>query len=119
MENRDNIVLSKIVEYCDDINDTLARFGDELEQFIADKDFQKSICMSLVQIGELTTHFSEEFIQDTQTEIDWRGTKRLRNIVVHNYGSINYNTIWEIVKFEIPDILSFCRKEMQKHTEEQ
>ena len=46
MENRDNIVLSKIVEYCDDINDTLARFGDELEQFIADKDFQKSICMS-------------------------------------------------------------------------
>ncbi len=59
--NRDYSVLEHIVRYCDDIADTLNRFGDDYAIFQKDKDFKNSISMSTMQIGELTTHLSEEF----------------------------------------------------------
>ena len=113
MNGKNIEVLHKISNYCDLINGTVNRFGNELTAFMNDKDYQDSICMKLLQIGELTTHLSDDFKQEFSNEVDWRGSKLLRNIVAHRYGSIKFDEIWSIVTTEIPDIKSFCDEKIR------
>lgn len=43
------------------MQETLERFGKDKSIFETDKDFRNSICMSLLQIGELTGHLPVDF----------------------------------------------------------
>lgn len=106
-------VLHKIADYCSLIQDSINRFGNDVSTFTNDKDYQDSVCMKLLQIGELTTHLSDDFKQEFSSDVDWRGTKLLRNIVAHRYGSIRFDEIWDIVTSEIPDIKSFCDEKIR------
>lgn len=63
----------------------------------------------MLQIGELTTHFTEEFKQ-VYNEMPWNQIKALRNIVAHNYGKIDKEILWETVINDIPDLKEYCCK---------
>lgn len=115
MKDKNIEVLNKMYNYCNDIDNSLKRFGDNLESFINDKDYQNTVCMSLLQIGELTTHLSDEFKKIFSNEVDWRGAKGFRNIVAHRYGTVDHTTVWSMVKEEVPSISSFCKKQIDIH----
>ncbi len=66
MRNRNIDILEHIRDYCIDIGNTMQRFGNEKSVFEADMDYRNSICMSLLQIGELTGHLTEEFRDSTK-----------------------------------------------------
>ncbi|MBR1423674.1 MAG: DUF86 domain-containing protein [Ruminococcus sp.] len=108
--DRDINVLKHMLEYCNDITTDCNRMGNDLETFKNDKLYQKAVTMSLLQIGELTTHLTDEFKEQTADELDWRNLKGLRNIVAHRYGTIQFDTIWNIKENDIPQIVSFCKK---------
>lgn len=99
-----------MLEYCNDINDDCLRLGNSYEVFKNDRLLQKAVTMSMLQIGELTTHLSDEFKDLTNNEMDWRNLKGLRNIVAHQYGSIQFDLIWQIKENDIPMIMDFCQK---------
>lgn len=59
---RDINILEHIKRYCDGIQNSISRFGDDFELFIMDMDFKNSVSMSMMQIGELVSqHLSQEF----------------------------------------------------------
>ena len=116
MTDKNIEVLNKISNYCVLINNTVNRFGNDLSSFMNDKDYQDSVCMKLLQIGELTSHLSDDFKQEFSSEVDWRGSKLLRNIVAHRYGTIRFEEIWNIITTEIPDIKSFCDDKIRIYT---
>ncbi|MFR8295116.1 MAG: DUF86 domain-containing protein [Ruminococcus sp.] len=91
-----------MLEYCNDIYDDCLRLGNSYEVFKNDRLLQKAVTMSMLQIGELTTHLSDEFKDLTNNEMDWRNLKGLRNIVAHQYGSIQFDLIWQIKENDIP-----------------
>jgi hypothetical protein len=99
-----------MLEYCNDIYDDCLRLGNSYEVFKNDRLLQKAVTMSMLQIGELTTHLSDEFKDLTNNEMDWRNLKGLRNIVAHQYGSIQFDLIWQIKENDIPMIMDFCQK---------
>ena len=99
-----------MLEYCNDIYDDCLRLGNSYEVFKNDRLLQKAVTMSMLQIGELTTHLSDEFKDLTNNEKDWRNLKGLRNIVAHQYGSIQFDLIWQIKENDIPMIMDFCQK---------
>lgn len=99
-----------MLEYCNDIYDDCLRLGNSYEVFENDRLLQKAVTMSMLQIGELTTHLSDEFKDLTNNEMDWRNLKGLRNIVAHQYGSIQFDLIWQIKENDIPMIMDFCQK---------
>lgn len=68
MPNRIESVLEHIAYYCAEIQNSRKRYGDNLESFVADRDYQRSVCMCLIQIGELVRLISEEF-RSKYTEI--------------------------------------------------
>ena len=60
MDRRDEVVLKKIVAYCDRIRCNLERFEYSFSAFQTDHMFQDACCMCVVQIGELVTQLSDE-----------------------------------------------------------
>lgn len=73
---RKNIdVLEHIRNYCKDIETTIERFGNDKTIFDFDRDYRNSVCMSLLQIGELTGHLTEKFRESTKETVYWPAIK--------------------------------------------
>ena len=108
MTDRDRQVLEHILRYCDKIEKTCKRFGTDLEVFLHDSDYSDSVSMNLLQIGELAGRLTPEFSGETRMEIDWRGMRNMRNMFAHDYGSMDYERIWETAVFDIPMLKAAC-----------
>ncbi|MCD8335791.1 MAG: DUF86 domain-containing protein [Lachnospiraceae bacterium] len=110
MKNVDIDILEHIRNYCSDIQNTVERFGNDKTIFESDRDFRNSICMSLLQIGELTGHLSDEFKEKTREQIYWPAIKGMRNIFAHNYGAVDIDRVWDTISNDITQLASFCNE---------
>ncbi len=104
--------LQRIRDYCADIAQMLDRFGNAYDSFQSDIAYQKVIAFDVLQIGELAGKLSPEYRSATAAHIKWKSIKALRNIVVHDYGSVDFEQLWEIVKSDIPDLRKFCEEQL-------
>lgn len=102
MYKKDISILKHIEVYCETIRNTLLRFGMEYEIFESDIDYRNSISMSIMQIGELSTHLSEEFREETSSHIPWRLIKGMRNHFAHGYSFMDSKDIYETAINDIP-----------------
>ena len=75
MEVRDRRILKKIIQYCQRIEENLARYQHEFEAFQSDHMLQDACCMCIVQIGELVAQLSDTAKQEAPT-VPWRVTKK-------------------------------------------
>ena len=101
--NTNKIVIQKIIKYCTDIEKLQQMFGNSFEDFNSNFAFQYSCGMCIIQIGELTTRLSDEF-KNQHSEIAWNQIKALRNIHAHDYESVRFDVIWEILTKDIPEL---------------
>lgn len=96
MKQRDRTILIKIMDYCTQIRDTHDYFKKDKDFFINEKDgfiYRNSISMPILQIGELAKTLSEEFLNE-YSAIPWKMIMRMRDIVAHHYGSLDYEIVW-------------------------
>ena len=100
-------LLEEIAFYCSKIKKTIQRFGDDIDVFFNDEDYKQSVSLSLIQIGELAKSLPLEFRQQNNS-IPWKQICGLRDIVVHTYGKVDFNEIFEIVHQNVDDLLKFC-----------
>lgn len=113
MKKKNIDILEHIRTYCEDIEATMERFGKDRAVFDTDRDYRNSVCMSLLQIGELTGHLSEDFREGTKQEIYWPAIKGMRNLFAHNYGAMDIERVWETALSDIPLLHAFCDKSIQ------
>lgn len=106
--------LKHIRDYCDAVEKTIARYGNSFETYRSDPDYQRSICFSIFQIGELSGGLSEEYRKSTAANIQWGPMKAMRNLVVHSYGKVDHEVVWETATVDIPALRKFCEKEISE-----
>ena len=111
--NKDTRILKHIIEHIESTLNAQKRFGNDFKVFISDKDYFNSICMSLLQIGELARHLTTEFTTD-HTDIPWKNIVGLRNVVVHGYGQLDAETVWATVTDDIPELYQKCKTILNK-----
>ena len=99
-----------IKEYCEEIAETIERFGRDYNTFSQDRDYFKSISMSMMQIGELSAGLSDEFKIETQEQMQWGAMKGIRNLFAHAYASMNKEVIWEAANRDILGVMKFCER---------
>lgn len=109
MNNKDQLILQKIVEYCDQISETCAAFGNSLEGFSSSHIFQNACCMCILQIGELAGKLSEDTRQESP-DIPWREIRGMRNVCAHGYGTIILESTWETIRSDIPELKDKCQR---------
>ena len=59
--------------------------------------------MCIIQIGELVSRLSEEFIEKHR-EIPWYEIKAMRNLHAHDYDNVNFEIVWETLINDIPQL---------------
>lgn len=109
IENRDRIILQKIIGYCKRIADNLARFENSRSIFESDTLLQNACCMCVIQIGELAGQLSEE-AKRLSPAVPWRIIKDTRNFCVHAYGAVDIPSVWETLQNDIPALCVACEK---------
>ncbi|MCD8132116.1 MAG: DUF86 domain-containing protein [Lachnospiraceae bacterium] len=105
--DRDAEILRHILKYCAEIKHTADVFGNDYQTFSGNSIYQNATALCVLQIGELTTHLSEDF-KKTYDQMPWRQMKALRNIVAHNYGKIDKEILWETLTQDIPELQGYC-----------
>lgn len=106
-DNRNADVLRRIISYCNEISETILRFGEDYTVFARDSVYKNATALCVLQIGELTTHLTDDFKQ-TYTGMPWIQIKALRNLVAHNYGKIDDESLWETITGDIPKLKDYC-----------
>lgn len=106
MKQRDKAILIKMMEYCVEIKDTHDYFKQDKDLFMNEKRgfiYRNSITMPILQIGELAKMLSGEFLSE-YTTIPWKMIMRMRDIVAHHYGSLDYGIVWNTSVSDIPEL---------------
>lgn len=113
--DRDISILQHILMYCDQIGKSIERFGDSCEIFENDVDYHNSICMDMLQIGELVGRLSDNFIKKNQQKIPWKQIRSLRNMCAHDYLNVTYSIIFEIAHTGVIELKEFCEAQIAKN----
>lgn len=112
--NRNIDILTHICKYCEEIEFTMDTCGRSFEAFIDNSIYQNAVALCVLQIGELTTHFTEDF-KSAYNKVPWNQIKALRNVVAHNYGHIDKETLWETLEHDIPELNEYCCQIIKEH----
>jgi len=114
MRDRNITILTKIVQYTDEVSGTISRFGLDLDKFKSDYVAKNAIAMSILQIGELVGSLTEEF-RLTYNKMPWRDIKALRNVAAHAYGNMDMEILWVIATVNVPELKSYCESIIEEN----
>ena len=68
-----------------------------------------SMLFRMIQISENSKHLTDKYKKARQN-IPWTAMSGLRNRIVHDYGSVDLDVIFETLKYDIPGLLNMMRK---------
>lgn len=100
---RDEQLVARMLEYCNEIIGTLSYFGEDEQRFNSDYIMRNALSMPLQQIGELATHVSENCIA-VSVGIPWKQIKGMRTWFAYQYWDMSFDKIWVTLTEDIPDL---------------
>ena len=71
--------------------------------FFAEKIIQDAVARNFEVIGEAAKRLSPTF-QDKTPEVPWRRLAGLRDVLIHQYDSVEMIEVWNIVERDLPDV---------------
>jgi len=98
------------VEFLADTKEAVLRINayrqdSSYEQFVDDKKTQDAVVRNLEIIGEAAKNISEE-LKKKYPQIRWKELAGVRDKLIHHYFGVNFDIVWNIVKQELPELLS-------------
>ena len=105
---RDEIIIKKILIEINDIIEFIDKITEE--DFYKDVKTQKAVVMSLINIGELSKSFTDDFI-NANAKIPWKKVQAMRNVAAHKYEAIDMKIVWSTTQISIDELkaaLSEC-----------
>jgi uncharacterized protein with HEPN domain len=103
MKNKDIIILKKILDYCNQIDEACDMFSNDYNQFVKSSIFQNACCMCILQIGELCKVISVE-LRNQSTNIPWKSWCGIRDIFAHQYSNLDIESVWETIQIDLPEL---------------
>lgn len=76
----------------------------DIEELNANEVLLDSMLFRMIQISENARKLTDEFKRTKET-IPWSALYGFRNRIVHDYGNIDLNIVFETLKTDIPDLL--------------
>ena len=98
MKSKDKLILEKILNYIHEIQQFIKGYSHD--EFNNDRKTINACVFNLSQIGELAGKLSEDIIK-SNSNIEWRGLRGLRNRIVHDYEGVNLEMVWRFFKDRI------------------
>lgn len=86
--------IRKIEQYTD---------GMEEGQFLGDAKTIDAVVRNLEIVGEAAQRLPEDFVARFP-DVPWRQMAGLRNRIVHDYFGLDLALIWQILRFDLPQL---------------
>jgi uncharacterized protein with HEPN domain len=103
----DDYYLQKIQN---DLEFIVAHMQDvDLEELNVNDILLDSMLFRMIQISENSKKLTEEY-KLSRKEIPWNAMYGLRNRIVHDYGNVDLNVVYETLKNDIPELLEMLTK---------
>lgn len=109
-------------DYLKDISDAMTKaqiFVADMsyEEFIKDDKSAFAVIRALEIIGEATKHIPDEFRKENP-DVPWKELAGIRDILIHRYFGVDLETVWTVVKEEIPLFRPLLEKILKKYENE-
>jgi uncharacterized protein with HEPN domain len=85
--------------------------GVDVEAFIADENLRDAVIYRLQVIGEAAYHISDAF-KDRHPEVEWYKIQGLRHKIVHDYATLDDETIHHIAVDYVPPLVEQLKRIM-------
>jgi len=82
-------------------------------KFLADELLQSAIIRQIEIIGEAVKNLPLNFTKK-YSNIPWKGIAGMRDKLIHNYFGIDLDTVWDIIKNEIPELKKNLKDILEK-----
>lgn len=73
------------------------------QSFLEDSDRQAAILFYLHTMAESAGRLSDE-LKAKQSHVGWNQIKGFRNIIVHDYLSVDLDRVWNIIENNLPEL---------------
>lgn len=105
-------------QYLDDIAESIAlirEYADTLtfSEFELDRKIQDAVCRRLAIIGEAAKQLPEHF-RATHSSLPWKDIMGMRDILVHEYGGVQIETVWDTVQHDLATLEGVVRSGLSK-----
>lgn len=108
------LLLNDIIESGNLIAEYTTEF-EKFEDFISDRKTVDAVIRNFEIIGEAANRLPENF-KNKHISIDWQRIRGFRNRVVHEYFGIDYEIVWRITKYFLPEMISELKQIFNSET---
>ena len=104
--------LKVILELCDEIRSDIAYFGDDEEDFLSNRRYQRSVAMSVIQIGERVKTLRKGFKERYDIKY-WKNIAGMRDVITHAY-TIDFDLcrLWDVVTNKLTELQNKCEERL-------
>ena len=79
--------------------------------FSANELLQDSMMFRLIQVSENARKLSDQYREKHPT-IPWTAISGLRNRIVHDYGNVVMDVVFDTLKNDIPDLMNILKENL-------
>lgn len=76
-----------------------------VEDFLGSLQLQDAVTRRVEIIGEAAGSLSEE-TKSSLPNLPWRDMTDMRNFLVHQYGDVDPQVVWDTVKLDLPPLIT-------------
>ena len=80
----------------------------DIEELNANEILLDSMLFRMIQLSENAKKLSDEY-KEKSGYIPWNAMYGLRNRIVHDYGNVDLNIVFETLKNDIPELLEMIK----------
>lgn len=114
MKRSVEIYIKDIIEYMERAENHIKNF--QLDQFLKDDKTCDAVIRCIEVIGEAAKNIPEE-IRISNPSISWRDLAGMRDKIIHSYFTVDFETVWLVVKEDIPRLKPIIKKVLEKMEE--
>jgi len=114
MKRNVEIYIKDIIEYMERAENHIRNF--QLDQFLKDDKTCDAVIRCIEVIGEAAKNIPEE-IRISYPSISWRDLAGMRDKIIHSYFTVDFETVWLVVKEDIPRLKPMVKKVLEKMEE--
>lgn len=78
------------------------------DEFLTSEDLKRAFVRSLEIIGEATKQVPQPF-REEHPELPWRLMAGMRDRLIHDYGGVDYEIVWQTITEDVPNLLAKLR----------
>lgn len=104
----DNYYLQKIIKDLTFVTSKMKNI--DIDELNANEILLDSMMFRMIQISENSKKLSDKY-KENHAIIPWNAVYGFRNRIVHDYGNVDLNIVYETLKNDIPDLLELIYNE--------